>query len=275
MTDDIEINEEETNELVDDEVTENPSEETTDEAPEEAPEEKYTPEEKEEYGKRVQKRINQLNSKIHERDDIIEHERRAREDLQQRLDELENRFVESDAQRTATEIDAKLSDIQKQRLKLLDDGDYENAIALDDELLELKLKKREIATAPVSKAEPPRDTPKVPQTAQIPDAQREWLNDNDWYFNPNKAQEAQKANEVYLTMMREGYDADDPDTYQELTRRIKPRQKPTPPSAPDRGKVTGQKKPMLTNQDLEKMRDFGLDPNNPSHRDAWLAEKRA
>lgn len=277
MNDDVVIDEQEETVVVGDDHINTDESEVQDAQETHEEKEDYTDEEKEEYGKRVQKRINQLNGKIHERDDIIDRQRADQEELRKKIEALESRFVESDTHRESEEIDSRLSEVQKRRVALLDDGDYENAIALDDELLDLKLRKRDLSTkqAKVDKEVVDEYRPPVTQS-QMPDAQREWLNDNEWYFNPGKLDDATKANNLYMSMIKEGYDPEEPETYEELTRRLQPRPKPPPTSSPDRGRVIGKAKTaQMTKHDLERMRDFNLDPNNEKHRKAWLAEKRA
>lgn len=252
-------------------------EEFTDEEKEE-----FTDEEKDAYGKRVQKRINQLNGKIHERDDIIAKQQKDQEELRNRFQELEKKIAKADDSREANEINDRINKIAERRASFINDGDYDSALALDDELIDLKIKKRDISRLEDSgRVEDPQDSPvsayepPVPQN-YVPEAQREWLVENDWYFNPHKLSEAKKANDVYISMINEGFDPEDEETYKVLSKRLAPKKAPPPSAQPDRGRNTGRPRSVqFTERDKERMRDYNLDPNNEKHRNAWLKEKRA
>lgn len=231
--------------------------------------------EEEEYGKKVQKRINKL---VAERNIADEESNK----LRTRLEKLEAREAERDSQRNELEVSGKISDIKRRKLELMDEGSYAEAEDLNDELLDLKIKQKSKPTqAPIEDQPRPAET-QAPNQG-MPEAQQSWIEGNDWYGANASAPKAQYANALYQELIAEGHDANDPDTYSELDKRLgnesesKPKRS-TPPSqgAPDRGATAGNKggKPKFTQSDVRTMRDYGLDPNDASQRSEWLRNKR-
>ena len=225
---------------------------------------KHEEEEEEEYGKKVQKRINKL---VAERNV----EREENRQLRDRVGQLEDKFTASDNERESTEINDKVAGLKKRKMEFMDEGEYEKAEDLNDELLDLKIEQRNKP----KKVE--RETQQQPST---PEAQQEWLDGNDWYGNA-QSPKAQYANALYQEVINEGFDPNDPDTYSELDKRLgnttqnKPGRKPPGQSAPDRGNVSGSSKQVkFTQKDTNTMREYGLNPNDPAQRKEWLNNKR-
>lgn len=230
----------------------------------EAKKDKYTDEEKEEYSKRVKKRIDKLTAEIHA-------ERQARAELEQRLLEREQK---ENAKRAEDEIALTLQDIRQQRVMALNAGDYELAAELDEKLIDAKIKQRDAYVEPQVQRTPP---PQVDPSTGLPEAQKEWLIKNDWFYNPLKAQQRQVADLAYKQLLTEGFDPHDEDTYVELDRRLAParRRETLPPSGGlDRGAPSGKARTVtFTEDDKIKMRSYNLDPNNEKHRAEWLKNK--
>jgi len=90
------------------------------------------------------------------------------------------------------------------------------------------------------------------------------------FFNP---QAGPLANKVLQTILADGYDIDDPDTYVQLDRKLK-REMPPPGTGPDRGNVTEGGSFTFTAGEKQKMIDWGLDPADPKHRAEWVKTKK-
>ena len=110
-----------------------------------------------------------------------------------------------------------------------------------------------------------------------------WLEQNDWFYNPMKADKKRQADSIYLALVNEGFDPNDSETYDELDRRLssgKSTHRATnQPSAlaPDRGKATQSapgKGGSISREELLVMRELNLDPNNEAHRRAWIANRK-
>lgn len=226
--------------------------------------------ETEEYGKRVQKRINKLVYQVKSTED-------ENVDLKSRLANVEARLKEQDNARSKEEYEVNAKRIKAKKAELFEEDDFDGAAELDDELLDLKLKQREQNTQQTPKKQGEQNT--NVQDKPLPKEQEKWLDQNDWFFNPSKNDKKQEANNTYLDMLDEGYDPDDSKTYVELDKRIKnvrPQKEVTPPTnAPDRGGAVGSSKQVkFTRADADAMAAWGIDPNNVEARKMWLNNKR-
>jgi hypothetical protein len=220
--------------------------------------------EKESYSKRVQARINKL---AYERN--IERDKTARMEaelqaMRERLDALANAKQE-DNQST---VEQQRQDLIQRKKDALYISDFDSVAEIDEQLLELKLK-----TAPTANKEPP--PPDLQQTQQPqqpapPDALVQWEAKNPWLYDARQTARKDKANQVFMKMINEeGYDLEDPDTYEALDRRLK-RSAPPPVGAPDRGQVNHSANDYVFTPEIkEQMRGFGLDPNNAAQRVEW------
>lgn len=231
----------------------------------------FSDEEKEEYGKKVKRRIDKLTAEIYQ-------ERQVKEQQARELAELKAWRQEQERKHDDTAIAAELDRLRKERLDAVTVDDFETINAIDEKIIDLKLRGKE-KQAPEPKVERVPDT----QAPSIPEAQQAWLEQNDWYYSPLKQQQAQQANQAYLQLLQEGYDANDEETYTELDKRLnggKPRpqakRNPPPSSGVDRGaNAGGSVKGSFSDRDIQLMREFNLDPNNEIHRAEWLKNKRA
>jgi len=261
---DIEIDEIEPNEL-DDGVTD-PPEPNEEPGKEEPPKPEF---DKEEYGKKVQKRIDKLTYEVKSRDTELEQ-------LRKRLDDFERQRQEADRDNEQNQLTSKIVELRRQKVNALEMGEYETAADIDDQIIELKVSQRK-----EPKQEPRQSVQQQPaeeqQQVMIPEAQQEWLDSNDWFFNPRKAQQKEKANAIYLKLVDEGYDPEHPDTYVELDKRMNTKRQQAPsPAGVDRGAAaTGNGKVVFTAADKQKMMAWGLDPNNPEQRKEYLKNKVA
>ena len=229
---------------------------------------KQEEEDKESYSKRVQKRIDKLT---YERN--IGNERIQR--LESEVEELKQHNQQKQVAQTEQEIDAQRKDLIQQKKDALEIGDYDRVIELDEQLVDLKLK-----TQPTqSERQPSQSTQQTqrPQQAEQPppqpQAMADWEAKNAWVYDQAQKARLDKANGILAELFQAGYTADDPDTYEELDRKLK-RIVPPPTGAPDRGQITGgSKDTAFTAKDKQMMRDWGLDPENPKHRSEWIKNK--
>lgn len=258
----------------------------------------FDDDEVEEYGKKVQRRINKEVQKRKVLEDRLasqeaEHERR--------MSEFEERFNAREQEEEDASITEKLEDVESRRRENHEVGDYDQS--LEDEWFDLKSKQRDAKKRKPNRKPQPKarddsdntdvntDTEKR-ESAPVPDEQKKWLESNNWY-GKNKAR-SDYANKEYLQLVSDGYDPEDTDIYDELDKRLsggtsddnvdndnvaiddERDERPPPPAAPNRGNSNkNRKKNTFTNSDKQKMRDWNLDPNDPAQRKAWLAEKRS
>lgn len=233
------------------------------------------------YGKNVRRRINKLT---YERE--VEKTERLRLEAQLKATEdkikaLEEKFGAINQQTTQNSYASQVAELREQRRTALIAEDYDEMDRIDEQLLDIRFKQRDQERQPI----PQQQNIQQPQNFQPPQptksaAAMEWEARNAaWIAKPENQKRLEAVNQVYMQMLEnEMYEADDPATYEELDRRME-RVRVRPPvnagGGIDRG---GEIQPAngtvrMTAQDREKMIGFGLDPNNPVERTAWLQEK--
>ncbi len=255
--------------IVDDPVVENDdsdNDDSTDDEPKAKKPKGHDDDDSEEYSKKVQKRINKLVA-----------ERNAEREARIYLEQQQARYQEALVSSYDDDIDTKIGAIKKKRVELLADGEIEEAENLNDQLIDLKIRKDEIIRQKRAVQEHVQRQ-QQPQSDDLPDPQKEWLTRNNWYYDKEKADKARAANDMYLSLVNdEGYDPHDPDLYAELDRRIKPTARQQAPTGltPNRGSYSESKSSsQFSQRDQKLMREFGLDPNNPEQRKEWIRNKQ-
>lgn len=255
---------------------------------------KFDDDEAEEYGKKVQRRI---NKEVQKRKVLEDRLANQEADYERRMSEFEERFNAQDQENETASISDKLEDVESRRKEDREVGDYDQE--LEDEWFELKSKQRESKKKQNRKPEKKGDPDDANNNADagraenppLPEEQKKWLDSNKWY-GQNKSR-SDYANREYQLLVSEGYDPDDPDIYEELDMRMSGKapantddnvdtgnderdERPPPPARPNRGDGNrNRKKAVFTNADKAKMQEWNLDPSDPVARKAWLAEKRS
>lgn len=216
---------------------------------------------------------NRARRKIHKerwRRKHAEEERdRIKAERDQALKELEEyRTKESES------IDTQMDDIKKRRDEALEEGELGTYGKLNDELYDLRDRKNQSVRKPEPKQE-------VEET-RISDATMGWVDNNRDWLNVDK-EKTQVAARIERQLVKEGYDLNDDELYEELDRRLSnygdepdiddddtpaygattgvPRDTASP-----NARRTGNR---LTAEDLRKMARFGFDPNSKEDRDNW------
>jgi len=242
---------------------------------------------KESYSRRVQKRIDKL---AYERN--VERELRLKdsaelaalkaqtEEFRQEIEALKQFRQKEAEQQTNLELEQKRQELIKRKKEALEIGDYDEVALVDDDLMDIKLQLRQ-KPEPVKQTqpEPVKPAPKEPEPVQepvvnIPKALQDWEANNPWVYDPKQAARLEKTNKIYQALLEDGYEADDPDTFIQLDKRLK-RETPPAVSGVDRGEVVGTTAQTgFSAQDKTLMREFGLDPDNPVHRKEWIKNRK-
>lgn len=228
----------------------------------------------EEYGQKVQKRINKEVAKRKR----LEAEYQAKvAAMEQRLTEVEQRFHAEASQRWQQEQEATLRNLRDRRQAAMDEGDMETYHRLDDEYLDARIKARQTGNSPAQPVVQTHSAQKVPQTMQV------WMQANLGWFN-GEARNAPKvsvANALFDVLVAEGFDQADPGLYAELDKRlqaagVKERRArptatttaPTPYAGASADRARG-----FSEQDAAIMRKYGLNPNDPKQRAGYIKDK--
>lgn len=242
----------------------------------------------EEYGKRVQKRIAKEVSKRKALQDQLSEAETDRQRMRRELKEAKD-LLAGYSKKEVEGLDSKAEDLKKRRDKALDDGDLAAYNDLNDELTEVKIEMRERRRAPAEKPVAD-DTPRKSKAPKMSQAASDWVEKNGDWLSTDKEKTAAAA-KIEQQLVKEGYDVNDSDLYEELDRRLGSYDDPEPvgdvdevdddDTPPARGATTGvprdsssrapRSRPGAINKgDLQKMARAGLDPNDPGHRKAWL-----
>jgi hypothetical protein len=228
-------------------------------------------EEQEAYSKRVQKRIDKLVYKekvANQRAEELERKLAAQEERIKALAEAHQAQAE---ERQSRQHENELQELRQRRRDALEIGDHDEVNAIDEQLLDIKVK---------SKTEPTREPLAIPNTPvresqptpPVNAAMSQWLQANAWTRDPKQEAKLDKADAIYKDLVAKGYDPEEPELYEEIDKRMK-REMPPPGNGPDRGQITGSDKGAFTAQDKRDMENWGLDPNDPKARKEWIKQK--
>lgn len=251
------------------------------------------------YGKRVQKRINQLTKKIRDQEQATQYWQEKVLALEERTLARESDEVAKEISQTEQQLTAQIESARAAKRRAIEDGDIDAQIKADDQLLDLRdqlsaqrwkadsLKNANVSEPVRQRAEPVASDP----TANLPDGTRQWLKSNDWFMSGADPSAAEIARLLDVKLQEEGYDPTDVEMYQELDRRLeaagvrktgraKPAAAPTaqrPPRSPvaassadGQGPAPAKPARRITQDDLANMRKWGYDPRKETDRRAWL-----
>lgn len=158
----------------------------------------------------VQKRIDQLTWQAREAERREDEVLRRNQILEERLSQLEDRMVDEESRN----LESQERTLRSARAKAREDGDYDKLDEIDDELMEVRLKRR-------VPQEPQQQRPQATQPQMTRDKilTATWLEDNmDWWENdPGKQQHALN---VDRQLKSEGYDPNGMAYWRELDDRI-------------------------------------------------------
>lgn len=250
----------------------NNDQEVLDDAPEQQQEsdDQAGADDKETYSRKVQKRIDKL---VYERK--LEQELRQKEtrELMARIAELEGRTLQQEHEKQTSELSNQRQALFEQRKEALEIGDYDKVNELDDKLMDLKIAMTKTAGQKQPAPKQQSQQPPVNSETEIPKAQAVWEQNNPWVFDSSQKSRLEKAQSVFNELLKNGYSASDPETFDILDSRLK---RQSPPSAPvDRSGIVGDVngKESFSADDKTLMRKWGLDPDNADHRKQWIKNK--
>lgn len=184
--------------------------------------------------------------------------------------------AEWQAKQEADQLEAKERELTEKRKAALESDDLDAEAKFNDELIDVKLKRKAVAELRQQEA-----TPTQSAEDHLTPAARAWLQLNPEFYSDKDYKARVLA--VNGELQKAGMKVDDPKFYRELDKRLneasKPKQKHGQVAGVSRGsamnagnKPASQSK--LTSDDLRKMRKYGLDTSNPDHRRGWLNRNR-
>ena len=219
--------------------------------------------------KATQKRFDKLTYQIRSTEERYEQEKA---ELKAKIEALEADRLKDVAERNTNSLEQKRQELLERRKESLEIGDYDALNSIDDELMDIKIQAKHKPEP--AKQDPIQDKPPAQTKESEPpvnQALADWQSKNKWVFDQNQQGRLAKANKVFESVLADGYDIDDPDTYTEIDKRLK-REVPPPTGAPDRGQVIGNDR-KFTEQDRKDMTAWGLDPTDVKARQLWIKNK--
>jgi hypothetical protein len=293
--DELDVLDDELDELAEDDAPELPAEPESPKA--EEPAEKPaadTDEDDEPYGKRVKRRIDKLTAKMRQYEQETNHWKERVAELESKTKAKEMAEFQYQAEWSASELTKQIDQARAAKKAAIEEGDVDKQIKSDEQILELReqlAEKRRLATAAKEQATQFKETqeaaPKTPDTTipeDLPSGTKQWLRANPWFLKNSDPRAVEFARTLDAALQEEGYSPEEPGMYAELDKRLQvlvPRlakavKSPPKPrvagSSTDGQRADSSSKPSrkLTAEDLGKMRRYGMDPNKPEHRKAWL-----
>jgi len=224
-----------------------------------------------EHTRTFQKRINREVRKREE----LKAENRA---LHERMSKLEQGQVEDKNAQEQQLTVTRISNAQAMHTQLMEDGEYKQASKVNSDITDMKLYQRDLE----HEAELEKDVEETKAAQpEIPEVQMDWMRENK-RFNRDVGYTAY-VNEEFDKLLEDGYDPEDQELYDQLDTvigRSKPKAKPARrPAAPPPNSGTApagaSKVSRLTKDDLSRMEEWGLNPDNKEERKEWLANKSA
>jgi len=242
-----------------------------------------------EYGQKVQKRIHKeiskrktWETKYQQKESEAERYKRELKEARDKLAGYETREDESLTNRT--------KELTERRDAALAAGELTEYNKLNDELTDVKIELRERARMRNRQPEPEKedDAVQTNKASNIAAPAQAWIDENtDWIGKDQK--KTATAARLERQLFSEGYSAEDPQTYEELDRRLSaleggneteyeeeeepPQQRLGATSGVPRDTGSRQNRNRsgkLNSDDLRAMRRSGMNPDNPEHRKAWL-----
>lgn len=297
--DELDVLDEELDELAEDDAPELPAESESPKAdkPADKPEAEGDDDE-EPYGKRVKRRIDKLTAKMRQYEQETNHWKERVAELESKTKAKEIAEFQYQAEWSASELTKQIDAARAAKKAAIEEGDVDLQIKADEQILELReqlAEKRRLATAAKEQATQFKESqteaspaPKADTGTTIPDnlpsGTKQWLKANPWFLKNSDPRAVEFARTLDAALQEEGYSPEEPGMYAELDKRLQvlvPRLAKavkTPPkprvagSSTDGQRADSSAKPSrrLTSEDLGKMRRYGMNPDKPEHRKAWL-----
>jgi hypothetical protein len=244
--------------------------------------------------KGVQKAFDRLTAQRHRERERAERAEAEKAEMQ--------KWIAGEAKRQAeggvTQADARITELNAQLEAAAEAGDTKKQVLLINELTDAKLAKR---TAEEQKRRAEQAATHLAQTGGRAPAQMgganaardAWMTQNSWFNQPGREADSDLARSIEARMIAAGSKPNTPEHWKRLTQQIaavapdlvggrQPRNPPRGrgngggPAAPARDPGVRQKggKVVLSGEDRQRMRVFGLDPNNPKHLAAFASNRQ-
>ena len=214
----------------------------------------------------------------------IQKEVAKRAEAEQRIAELEDRLVTMEKKTidiASKSLSNQYSSVSQKLKQAIDEGNTEEQIKLYESMADIRSQMNK--TQEYASEMPKKTDPKKP----IPPLASDWVKENSTWFNkPGYRKETAMAYGIDAELTEEGWDVNDPEYYNEMTRRLKSSNLPhfskseesssqtdknvvqkanrvqSPVAGVSRKKGIDSNRVKLTSDDLDTARKFGIDIND-------------
>jgi hypothetical protein len=214
----------------------------------------------------------------------IQKEVAKRAEAEQRIAELEDRLVTMEKKTidiASKSLSNQYSSVSQKLKQAIDEGNTEEQIKLYESMADIRSqmnKTQEYASEMPKKTDPKK---------QIPPLASDWVKENsNWFNKPGYRKETAMAYGIDAELTEEGWDVNDPEYYNEMTRRLKSSNLPhfskseesssqtdknvvqkanrvqSPVAGVSRKKGIDSNRVKLTSDDLDTAKKFGIDIND-------------
>jgi len=214
----------------------------------------------------------------------IQKEVAKRAEAEQRIAELEDRLVTMEKKTidiASKSLSNQYSSVSQKLKQAIDEGNTEEQIKLYESMADIRSQMNK--TQEYASEMPKKTDPKKP----IPPLASDWVKENsNWFNKPGYRKETAMAYGIDAELTEEGWDVNDPEYYNEMTRRLKSSNLPhfskseetssqtdknvvqkanrvqSPVAGVSRKKGIDSNRVKLTSDDLDTARKFGIDIND-------------
>lgn len=233
---------------------------------------------------------------------VMEERRKARA-AQAEADKHRQSQHSAEIERAKSQEQTANQELEKQRQAYRDaveEGDTDRQLQASEAIADLKYKLNQWSDYRMRlENSAPKSGQQQGQPKGTTEEANRWLSRNKWFQDPQYQEHAQFARTVDKNLVAEGWDPASREYFDELERRMlrkypdlpiqkaggqtqqtnqKRKPKRSPVGAPDKGQATPRQsrgnKVVLTQEDRQNMRRFGLDPNDSATVRMYAQEKR-
>lgn len=216
---------------------------------------------------RTEKRISKL---VYERNTL----KQQNDDLERRLTQLEEKASKLDEQHSSNSYETQRGDLLEQLRIARAAEDIDEEQSIQEKLTSLYVDKSRSRKDPNETASNNEPAPKKQDEPYYSPLAYQWLEKNPWAQQGNNFR---VVNDIYQKIQNEGFNVDDPETYEELSSRVRQAANKRPQQAAgisDQDHVSTRRAgSQFTDEDRRSMRRIGLDPDNKLERTEFLLQK--
>jgi hypothetical protein len=171
---------------------------------------------KEEYGQRVQRRINKLVEQRREAEAEAEEFRNVNKSLEERLSRLE----QGSENNARTQFEQRYNETKSALAKSIEEGDSAAQLQFTEQLADMRAAIKVAETTRHLQQQQPPPQMVEEQVPQSPPKAYVWHDRNQWFNSSGYERQSSSARAIDVQLEMEGYDKNDDSYYRELDTRL-------------------------------------------------------